>query len=343
MPPPRGGISIHIQRLMRTFNRRGIACDIIDESRVVTDGIPNLRRMSPLTYLNMIRRAELVHVHTSNRYVRLIHTLAARMLGTRVVHTVHGHHRQWLPRTCLRLACLLGQHRIAVSEAVAREIGMRADIIPAYINPGPEDEHIPDDVAAWMLEQQQAGRKLIAMNAYRPVKIDGVDLYGLDMLLDAFRRPDIRGKFAAVLCVANIDQDQPYFQEIRQRLQDEDMNGQIWLNTGQIEFAGVLKRADLFVRPTITDGDAVSIREALWYELPVVASDAVQRPEGVNVFKARDVAMFADKIMLSAEHAHRPANITDFAAKVADICEDLLQHHGRRRLPPHPARTPPDQ
>ena len=51
------------------------------------------------------------------------------------------------------------------------------------------------------------------------------------------------------------------------------------------------------MRPTRTDGDAVSIREAMHFGRPVVASDAVPRPEGVVTFPSRDQAAFEAAVL----------------------------------------------
>ena len=41
---------------------------------------------------------------------------------------------------------------------------------------------------------------------------------------------------------------------------------------------------DLFVRPTLSDGASVSIEEALWANIPVVASNVCQRPAQVMLY-----------------------------------------------------------
>ena len=43
------------------------------------------------------------------------------------------------------------------------------------------------------------------------------------------------------------------------------------------------------LRTTNTDGDAISIRESLYFDKPVLASDIVSRPDGVAVFKTRNI------------------------------------------------------
>jgi glycosyltransferase involved in cell wall biosynthesis len=59
------------------------------------------------------------------------------------------------------------------------------------------------------------------------------------------------------------------------------------------EALALLRAADVFVRPTRADGDAVSVREALALGRPVVASDAAARPEGTLCFPAGDAAALA--------------------------------------------------
>jgi phosphatidylinositol alpha-1,6-mannosyltransferase len=50
----------------------------------------------------------------------------------------------------------------------------------------------------------------------------------------------------------------------------------------------VIACSDLFLRTTWYDGDAVSVREAVQFDIPVIASDNGMRPSGVNLIPARD-------------------------------------------------------
>ncbi len=76
--------------------------------------------------------------------------------------------------------------------------------------------------------------------------------------------------------------------------------------TGQRELWPLLKAATVLLRPTTTDCDAVSIREALQFGRPVVASDGVARPEGTVVIVSRDLASFviATRRVLAASFGH---------------------------------------
>ena len=54
--------------------------------------------------------------------------------------------------------------------------------------------------------------------------------------------------------------------------------------------------SDVFVRATNTDGNALSIKEALWFETPVIASDCVDRPEGITLFRSRSAESLSNRI-----------------------------------------------
>ena len=52
----------------------------------------------------------------------------------------------------------------------------------------------------------------------------------------------------------------------------------------------------MVVRSTFVDGDAITVREALAFGVPVVASDTAFRPEGVTLFRKGDVSDLVAKL-----------------------------------------------
>jgi hypothetical protein len=58
----------------------------------------------------------------------------------------------------------------------------------------------------------------------------------------------------------------------------------------------VVAACDVFVRPTLADGDAISVREALALGRPAVASAVGARPPGTLIFAAGDAAACAEQI-----------------------------------------------
>ena len=273
-----------------------------------------------------MRSNRLVYVHSSNHYVRLLHTLVALACGARVLHFVHSARGEGTSLVALRMATGLGHGTIGVSEAVAARLGGRPYVIPAFIPPEPAEQELEGDIAVWIAQQAKLGRKVIAFNAFCPARLNGTDLYGLDMIIAAFTNSAVRTRFSAVLCVStsNSREEVTYFQEICQRASKSAASDHIRLFIGDRKFAAVLRHCDLFVRPTSTDGDSISLREALWYGVPAIASDAAVRPEGTIVFPSRNLDEFIAAIVAAPESVTSVGVGREFADNIVAVCTNLL-------------------
>jgi glycogen(starch) synthase len=60
-----------------------------------------------------------------------------------------------------------------------------------------------------------------------------------------------------------------------------------------------MSRSDVFLRPTLEDGDSISVREALSLGVPVVASRIGARPAGAILFEPGDTDAMLSKIELA--------------------------------------------
>jgi glycosyltransferase involved in cell wall biosynthesis len=134
-------------------------------------------------------------------------------------------------------------------------------------------------------------------------------IYGVDLLLPAFAALRARHPGAG-LVLFGLGSDDP-------ALRREGV-----LGLGEIPHAGalgVLREADVFVRPTRADGDAVTVREALALGRRVVASDVGHRPAGCLLFPAGDASALAARL---ADACAAPPPRA--AAPAADPLEALL-------------------
>jgi glycosyltransferase involved in cell wall biosynthesis len=61
----------------------------------------------------------------------------------------------------------------------------------------------------------------------------------------------------------------------------------------------LISACDVFLRPTLEDGDSISVREALALGVPVVASRAGARPAGAILFQPGDAEDLLAKIDLA--------------------------------------------
>jgi hypothetical protein len=70
----------------------------------------------------------------------------------------------------------------------------------------------------------------------------------------------------------------------------------------------------MVIRPTNTDGDSLTIREGLYLNKIVLASDVVQRPEGTKLFKTRNAMDLFEQMKLLIIQKKNTTNLIHKAA-----------------------------
>ncbi len=78
---------------------------------------------------------------------------------------------------------------------------------------------------------------------------------------------------------------------------------------GSISFVRLLELADISVRATNTDGDAISVRESLFMNCRTIASDASSRPAGVILFANRNPDDLTEKLMYEYMKCSKTSNV----------------------------------
>jgi glycosyltransferase involved in cell wall biosynthesis len=296
-PPPFGGISVHIARLARGARTDGFTVGVVDhfgrgaEEPLI---IAELRR-NPWRYWRVLRtvRARVVHYHHARWSTLMASAWALRGSPAATVATVHGRELEpflesrvpgvgALTRWALRSFDVLVAVSAEVERSLQAAVGHPVAMIPAYL----PDEDDPGELSAEADAFLRQGRSLV-MAAYR-LSVDGRGrtLYGLETAIESFASV---GRDHRDLRLAIFLASPPRSRREAQLLKglvasagDPDLRGRIRVFHGE-PLAPALGLATLFLRPTVTDGDAVSIREAMTAGLPVLASDVVARPEGVTV------------------------------------------------------------
>ena len=316
VPAPLGGVSVHVARLAALLTDSGYVVRMLDESPVIKERVPNVRTISLRNYVKLLRDADIVHTHSSNAVVKLVHTVVARLLGRRVIATIHSAKTDFLGRTLYRLACRLSHRVIPVSDEVRSALRVVGEVIPAFLPPAAEEKIIPPDVAAWIAARRRAGRRVVVSNASNLRSPGGEDLYGLDLLVDAFTRPEVSQGHALLFVVASLRFEADRYRAMQQLIEQRGLAPVVNLVHLDAPFAGIIASADVVVRATNTDGDAVTVREGLWFGKCVLASDCVKRPDGCALFRSRDVEDLAAKLLAVVPHVGSPGLRRDFAADV---------------------------
>ena len=298
-PPPLGGVSVHTKRLIMLLRRNGYDVDLFDTSRNCNSSSINLLKLVQIIFL---KRYDIIHIQYYFRKYILIIFLLRNFMKFSIYYTQHN------PRLFTDLNKLAHNFRkkfiekldylVVVAEHIResyekKNIKLPKNIIVrnAFLPPPLEEEsEIMQTYSPKTQEFIRSHKPIIIANAWQIIFYDGVDLYGLDLCVELTLRlkkdfPKIGFLFVLANEKINID----YINKVKTKIDELCVNNNFHFITGQKELWPLFKLADLSVRPTATDGDALSIREALYFDCPVIASDVVGRPEGTTTFKNRDI------------------------------------------------------
>jgi glycosyltransferase involved in cell wall biosynthesis len=299
-PPPYGGISIHLKRLRTYINKTGFINEWIDFSRTKTDekkklGIKVISWKKTIASLLLGQRS-IVHFHDFSwknmlgyYLLKFRHKTVLSFHNERFLFEIEKA-PDFLKRIVIKainsMDCIIVDS-IKCFKLAERIIGdiKKIKIIPEYIPPLEipvlSDEH----------EFMQLRRKykyLLSSNASRFNFYKGEDVYGVDMLIELLARLVKDGIDTAMIFLLPQQDNNEYFNKLKSRIRSLELNDRFIFITEPVEEASSLwEVSDLFIRPTNTDGNSVSVMEALSVNTPVLASDCVPRPDSAILFKTR--------------------------------------------------------
>lgn len=335
-PPPFGGMSTHVQRLTALLEQHGIDYIVYNASSR-TEG-PRIRSVAHGRNLWLARylltaREPAIYLMTARPSAWLIGALLARVRGKRVAIRLRNSLLldliQHAPmRGALALACLRNVDTVVcVNERLAeavRHAGVPAEkvqvfegFLPPLTNP---DDRADVPPAMWAFAQDR--EPLLSANG-RVAWHRGEDLYGLDLLVGlAERLAHDHPKLGIAVCFwDHAPADDERLAELRDRAAQAGVGERILFQTERSLFLPVLAASRLFVRPTRSDGDANSIREALYLGIPAVASDAAPRPPGVRTFRSGDLDDLERQVRTALDEPPRPKGRPSLSAQDQERAE----------------------
>ena len=329
-PPPSGGVATHVEELFRAVRARGGECEVLDigKGQLPAEGVTPAGSIARFSGLLASRAANgyRIHLHTScanPKSLALITVCAAfgRASGLPAIVTLHSGlcpawlaaspARQRMARTVLRQFGSV----IAVNEEIRSAIGIpEAQVIPAFsaefLCPGTPPQGLAELRAS-------TSPLFCAMVSPRPE-------YGLPFLLTAFEKVLAAMPSAALALYGTLTE----------QVKAPGVRGFGELMRPQA--LALIAACDIFVRPTLADGDSVSVREALALGRAVIATRVGHRPEGVRLVPPADAESLGAE-MIAAASAARP--VQPVRAPAHDGLPQILSLYGW--TPPGPRAEAP--
>lgn len=296
-PPPVGGVSIHIKRLIYELNRitRVYLKDFKPKKTYPFDYIiPVKNPVFEILKLPFVEK-KIIHVEQFSYVLFLL--LLVFGWKHKVGITMHNQRSvlisSWIKR---KLCCFFFKKcnfiimndgefksRFASFFNVPENI---IHVLPAFLPPNDtEKSGLPDSV----MDFRTTHKFLISANAYKLRLDNGVDVYGLDMLINLIKKLRELGIDTGLLFCLPERGDLVYYSLIKKKISDLDLQEHVHIvegiNENGFEYWGA---SDVFIRPTCTDMEGLSVKEALSMGINVIASDVCIRPKECILFRNRN-------------------------------------------------------
>jgi len=347
-PPNIGGVSIHIQRLATKLMELNVL-DLVYVNNFST--VIDCNYLKPCVDLSDTRRfnlfkrikslllmkkteSSIYHMHGAiiwdYFYVYCLTVLCRR----KVLFTLHDHIQLSRNRLILKIIAFFYRliphdklYFIAVNSRIKDQlvqIGIKSSsirIIPAFIK-----ENNKSDLDVCLQEELITDSVKILLYAPSLVTKENFAIYGIGNALCAFGRLLKMGACSDVklfLCVP-YKIDNTYLQDL---LAESDMPAdKIFVYNKPIDNMGnLLSSIDIYLRPTITDGDSLLVREALANQCVVLASNAANRPQNTILYETNsqdDLTIKLGGVIADLQfYKQKLSNESDFFQEVFEYYE----------------------
>lgn len=285
-----GGVSIHVERLLQWLDKKSfdyLFCDYKAESLRIQ--------------FQRIRISQVMHLHISKPLPRLVYILYGKLFGTKSVMTVHGNVGRYsgVNKLFNYLAIKLCDVPVLINEMSyekASKWNEKAILISVFLPPV-EEGVIPEYVYDAIEKAKTEEKSIVACNASAISYTDkGEEIYGVTFAIDFFKNR--KGYY---LCISD-----PSGQYAR-KYEGQEFENVIFIPEKH-SFYKLMSLSDIMLRPTATDGDSISVKEGLYLGKKVIATDRVDRPDGVITFAYNDASSLEQALL---ETANRNENIAN--------------------------------
>lgn len=335
-PPPHGGVQTNLVAIRDYVRQQGSSCAVINITRhrqSEADDVYFPNGSAELVWDLFRKRYNVVHLHIGGAIPLRVQALALAATSVPWAKSILTLHSGGFPSSPEGRAATRGSLLAFVLRRFHYIIGVNQEMIEFFVRLGVPRSRtrliLPHSVAlaqmADQLPEPLAGffakydRLLVAVCGLEPEYDIPRQIEAMEHVLNAFPQTGLAvlGSGSQKNLIEQQVANCPYRDHI--------------LLCGDVPHAVTLKaiaESDALLRTTLYDGDAISIREALYLQTPVIATDNGMRPAGVHLIPMSDTdaLVSAIKQLLSGDRAHhlRPEPDDSNLAAVFDLYREAL-------------------
>lgn len=304
-PPPIGGISIYCKRLAEKLHAKDehVVLRNFAGSRSDCGYVVDVKnRIVEFLKLFFVPK-RLIHAQFTNFYLLMLLYLC----GWRhdIVLTLHNRRlvllegwKRWIVNRLFQRVRYVIYNDPTYTQLLREKFDVSEEkivLLPTYISPGKDEwKGLTPDIVAFLAEHEYT----LSANAHRVIRNVYGDLYGIDQLISLMDRlVNEKGlDVGMVFCISDIFNHE-YYSECLAKIEDLGLeNNFLFVIQSPVNGFEVWAATDVFLRPTMSDMEGVSVKEALQFGTPVVASDVCTRPQEAVLYETGNASDLFDKV-----------------------------------------------
>lgn len=317
-PPPIGGVSMHVFRLIHNIHL--LDSKIILKNFGFVDPKFSYIKTPKFKSLEFIRllyeSPKLIHLHSNNIYFFALllffgfrHKLGVTIHNMGMIK-IKSRIKRKIVDLFFKRASFIILNDENYKNILVKTFNCKSNkfyILPAFIPPIEiEYKGLSKDI----IEFRENHKFLISANAYKLRFENNVDIYGFDLLISLVYELKKKGIDVGLLFCLPMIGDNQYYEHCLSSILEKGISNNIMIIQRNLTNGfEVWKLSDLFIRPTTTDMEGISVKEALYCGTPAIASDVCTRPNEAILFKNRDLNDLINKVQFVYEQLKNKNNI----------------------------------
>lgn len=299
IPPPLGGVAVHVQRVTVLLKKQHNEIYLFDATHYKNP----LRRWLVFLQTIIVHRPDELHYHTlyHNSIEWLLVIIGKWFINYTLLLIDHdcrdlykrSRWTKYLFNTTMRYVdqqVIMGTKVQESYYANNIALAKKNSLDTPFLSPDLAQERaILADYPPELFIFIEQHKPLIAVNAFRLVLLDSKDLYGIDQALCLLLTLRTHYDSAGLIIALATRGDEQYFAELQRYIIKNDLINAVFFLEGQQQLWPLLKKVDLFIRPTLSDNYGISIAEALYCQTPALASNVCERPAGTYLYQTGNV------------------------------------------------------
>lgn len=293
-PPPIGGVTIHVKRLLEHLVQHN------------TQHIHLGKSVSKLfSLLAKASHSTILHIHFSNAFARWTLSRLFKWKGAKIMMTVHRDlNREKGLKKRLTYAAIknsdctivLNDKSLVTAKSITSNCLKQSSFFPPL-----QQQVLHKNLQTVVETFKRKKTKLFCTNAFDlAYDASGAEIYQILNLVLLFKQ--LPEEFGLIV-------SDPSGNNCKHILAQMELPKNVLFIDKPHPFIPILKAVDCYVRATTTDGDSLSIKEALYVGTNVIASNCVERDASCTLYTAGDNTNLKQAILdFNPVPVHAPPN-----------------------------------